>query len=127
MTRPAGEWRRGRASLLAALVGLAGCAHINESNKQYELARTQGKYHVEIASDLESVVGSCEFVRNIIADDEPAFRPTDAELPDYFKTQAAYIGADTVVVRGRTAEAYICGPGPLNPDGTRRTAEPNPH
>jgi hypothetical protein len=73
------------------------------------------------------VVGSCEFVRNIIADDEPAFRPTDAELPDYFKTQAAYIGADTVVVRGRTAEAYICGPGPLNPDGTRRTAEPNPH
>jgi hypothetical protein len=127
MTRLAGAWRRGCVPLVTALVGLAGCAHINEANQQHELARTQGKYHVVIASDVESVAGRCEFVRNIVADDEPTFRPTDADLPDYFRTEAAYIGADTVVVRGRTAEAYICGPGPLNPDGTRHTQDPNPH
>ena len=114
------------ALLLAMSLGLAGCAHAKEAEKQRELARTQGKHHVLLTYDVEKVAGRCKFVRNIVADDEPGWRPTNAELPDYFKTEAAYIGADTVVVRERVGEAYICGPAPLNPDGTRRTADPTP-
>ena len=126
MTSLAGAWRGLWALLLVALLGLAGCAQINESTKRHELARTQGKYHVLLTYDVESVAGRCKFVHNINPDDEPGSRPTNAELPDYFKTEAVYIGADTVVVRERVGEAYICGPAPLNPDGTRRTADPPP-
>ena len=126
MTSHAVAWRGLWALLLVALLGLAGCAQITESSKRHELARTQGKYHVLLTYDVESVAGRCKFVHNINADDEPGSRPTNAELPDYFKTEAAYIGADTVLVRERVGEAYICGPAPLNPDGTRRTAGPPP-
>ena len=112
--------------LLVALLGLAGCAQITESSKRHDVARTQGKYHVLLTYDVEGVAGRCKFVQNINPDDEPGWRPTDSELPDYFKTEAAYLGADTVVVRERVGEAYICGSAPLNPDGTRQTAEPPP-
>ena len=119
--------RRGLlALLLVALLGLAGCSQITESSKRHELARTQGKYQVLLTYDVESVAGRCKFVHNIVPDDEPGWRPTNAELPDYFKAEAAYIGADTVVVRERVGEAYICGSAPLNPDGTRRKADPPP-
>jgi phosphatidylethanolamine-binding protein (PEBP) family uncharacterized protein len=126
MTSLAGGRRGLWAPLLVAFLGLAGCAQMSESTKRHELARTQGKYHVLLTYDVESVAGRCKFVHNIVADDEPGWRPTEAELPDYFKTEAAYIGADTVVVRERVGEAYICGPAPLNPDGTRRTPDPSP-
>src|SRR5512135_2435690 len=86
---------------LAALLLVAGCAEMNETNKQHELARTQGKFKVRLTDDLEGVAGRCRFVRNINADMEATGRPTDAELPDYFREEAVYHGADTVVVRGR--------------------------
>jgi hypothetical protein len=126
MTRHTGARRNWGALLLAAVFGLASCAEITEASKRHELARTQGKYHVLLTYDVESVAGRCKFLHNINADDEPGQRPTNAELPDYFKTEAAYIGADTVVVRERVGEAYICGSAPLNPDGTRRKADPPP-
>ena len=80
-------------------------------------ARTRGKYRVTITTERERVAGTCKFVRTIMADAD-AHRPSNAELPDYFRVEAVYIGADTVIVDGRTAEAYICGPSPLNPDGS---------
>jgi hypothetical protein len=112
---------------LAAALILAGCAQINETKKAHDLARTQGKYKVRLTSDVEGVAGRCKFVLNIMPDDEPGFRPTDAQLPDYFRTEAVFHGADTVVVRGRIGEAYVCGPSPLNPDGTRKALDAGPH
>jgi len=112
---------------LAALLVTAGCAEMNETQKQHEIARTQGKYMVRLSNDVEGVAGRCKFVRAINADDEPDRRPLDAELADYFREEAVYYGADTVVVRDRVGEAYICGPGPLNPDGTLKKSDAGPH
>jgi hypothetical protein len=112
---------------LAVLLVVAGCAEMNETKKQHEMARTQGQFKVRLTNDLESVAGRCKFVHNLNADDEPGYRPTDEELPAYFRTEAVYKGADTVVVRGRVGEAYICGPGPLNPDGTLKKSDAGPH
>jgi len=119
--------RRFPAILILSAIAAAGCAHVNEASQAHDLAATQGKYHVTLTGDVEAVAGRCQFVRNLVPDDEPTFRPTDAELPDYFRTEAVYNGADTVVVRGRVGEAYICGPGPLNPDGTRKKDDAGPH
>jgi len=115
-----------RGLLAAAVLTLAACAQINETKKAHELARTTGKYKVQMTGDIESVAGRCKFVRTLNADDEAGWRPTEAQLPDYFRTEAVYNGADTVVVRGRVAEAYICGPAPLNPDGTRKPSDAGP-
>lgn len=116
------------ASLLTLVGGLLACAAAVENEKARQEARSTGMYQVRIANDdeREKVAGTCTFVRTINADDDPVRRPLDAELRDYFRIEAVYLGADTVYVAGRVAEAYICGPGPLNPDGTRRAPEPAP-
>lgn len=116
-------WRFG----LAVLLVVVGCAEMDEAKKAHEIAAAQGKFKVRLTNDVEGVAGRCKFVRNLNADDVPDFRPLDAELPDYFRTEAVYNGADTVVVRGRVGEAYICGPGPLNPDGTLKNRDAGPH
>ena len=99
-----------------------------------ELARTKGKFQVRLTesatADAETVQGTCKFVRMITPSSEPNQAPTHAELPDWLRTQAAYYGADTVIVRDNAGDAYICGPAPINPDGTRQgtfpTARPQP-
>ena len=113
------------AALLALLGSLLACANAVENEKARHDARTTGLYQVRIANDdeKEKVTGSCKFVRTINADDDPVRRPMDAELRDYLRAEAVYLGADTIYIDGRTAEAYICGPGPLNPDGTRKAPE----
>ena len=112
---------------LAALLVVAGCAEMDESKKQHEIARMQGQFKVQLSNDVEGISGRCKFVRNLNADDEPGHRPLDSELPAYFRSEAVYYGADTVVVRDRTGEAYICGPGPLNPDGTLKNSDAGRH
>jgi hypothetical protein len=112
--------------LLTLLAAGAGCAQYNEATHNMELARTKGKYQVRLTQDVEGVEGKCQFVRMFAPDSDPVAPPTEAELPDWLRTQAAYYGADTVIVRGRIGDAYICGPGPLNPDGTRNTGFPSP-
>ena len=84
------------------------------------LAQSKGQYHVHVATDKESVTGQCKFVRNLAADTDPMLvaRPTNDQLMEWFRIQAVLYGADTILVDGRTAEAYICGPAPLNPDGS---------
>jgi len=119
--------RRFPGILIFAALAAGGCAHINEASNAHELARTKGQFHVRLTEDVEGTAGRCKFVRNLVADDEPGWRPTDADLPSYFRTEAVYNGADTVVVRGRVGEAYICGPGPLNPDGTLQSNQAGPH
>jgi len=110
------------------LLAAAGCAHISETDQNMELARTKGKFQVRLTkggtADAESVEGTCKFVRMVMASSEGAKPPTQAELPDWFRTQAAYYGADTVIVRDNAGDAYICGPGPINPDGTRQGTFP---
>jgi len=104
-----------------SLVGLLpafGCAHIKEADKAKEEATTKGKYAVRLTEDTERVQGTCKFVKNIEPQYDPVQIPTASQLPDYFRIQAVLAGADTVLVRGKVGEAYICGPGPLNPDGT---------
>ena len=116
----------GNSLLLALLAAGAGCAQYNEATQNMELARTKGKYQVRLTEDVESVEGKCQFVRMFAPDSDPVAPPTEADLPDWLRTQAAYYGADTVIVRGRIGDGYICGPGPLNPDGTRKTGFPSP-
>ncbi len=78
-----------------------------------------------MTEDAERVEGTCKFVRLLNPQyGQPVDSPTDAQLPDYFRTEAAFYGADTVLVRGNVGDAYICGPGPINPDGTRKEVFP---
>ncbi len=108
------------AAGLAAIVVAGGCTNLKEADKAKEEASTKGKYAVRLTEDGERVQGTCKFVKNIEPQYDPVQIPAPSQLPDYFRTQAVLAGADTVLVRGKTGEAYICGPGPLNPDGTRR-------
>jgi hypothetical protein len=114
--------------LAAVLLAAVGCAHVSEADQNMELARTKGKFQVRLTqsgtADAELVEGKCKFVRMIMSSSEGAKPPTRAELPDWFRTEAAYYGADTVIVRDNAADAYICGPGPINPDGTRQEGLP---
>lgn len=116
------------AAALAFLGGTLACAQAVENEKARQQARSTGLYQVRIIGDdeKEKVAGSCKFVRTINADDDPLRQPMDAELRDYLRAEAVYLGADTIYIDRRTAEAYICGPGPLNPDGTRKAPEPPP-
>jgi hypothetical protein len=111
--------------LLGLFAAALACAHASQADSDWQLAATKGKYHVQLTEDTERVQGTCKFVRLLNPQfDQPMVRPTDAQLPDAFRTEAAYYGADTVLVRDNVGEAYICGPGPINPDGTRK--EPYP-
>jgi hypothetical protein len=105
------------AAILLTSLGVIGCANALAKDEAKAQARSRGKYRVTLTTERERVVGTCKFVRTILADAD-SHRPSNAELPDYFRVEAVYIGADTVLVDGRTGEAYICGPGPLNPDGS---------
>ena len=111
-------------SLVLAAVLTAGCAQVTEAQKGREQAKSTGKYKVKLTEDPESVVGTCKFVTSINADFNFKGPQTQTGLYDYFREEAVYASADTVLVRGRVGEAYICGPGPLNPDGTLRTLPP---
>jgi hypothetical protein len=119
--------RRG-AAISILILGFLACAHLTEADKNRELANRAGKYKVRLTEDAESVQGTCKFVRNIVPDMDPIQSPTKAKLEDYYRVEAVLMGADTVLVSGRTAEAYrtgeayLCGPNPLNPDGSPRGA-----
>src|SRR5262245_28277618 len=109
--------------VVSALAAAAACAHVSEADQKWEIARTKGKYAVRLTQDAESVLGTCKFVRMISPDADPIRPPTDAELPDWLRAAGAFYGADTVVVRERVGDLYICGSGPINPDGTRQMLE----
>ena len=115
------------AATLAATITALACAHAAATDTARQQAHTMGKYKVTLTTDREKVLGTCTFVQNIEPDFQPAFAPTDAQLPDYLREEAVLLGADTVLVNGRIGEAYICGPGPLNPDGTLKTLPPPGH
>jgi hypothetical protein len=114
--------------MAAALSGLAvmGCAHAADKDEARRLANGVGKYKVHLTTEREKVMGTCTYVRAIQPDLDPVHPPTSAEVPDYFRVEAVLMGADTVLVEGRIGEAYICGPGPLNPDGTLQGSAPLP-
>jgi len=112
--------------VLCLLLGAAACSQIHEADQNLMLASTQGKFHVRLTDESESVEGTCQFVRMLTPANDPGKPPTKAELPDWFRIRAVYFGADTVIVRGNVGDAYICGPGPLNPDGTRQGDFPPP-
>ena len=120
INRRASVWAR--AAILAAILP-AACTNIKEADKAREEASTKGKYAVTLTEDAERVEGTCKFVKNIEPQYDPVQIPAPSQLQDYYRTQAAIAGADTVLVRvnGRLGEAYICGSGPINPDGTRRS------
>lgn len=99
----------------------AACAHLTEMDKNRELAKTSGKYKVKLTEDSETVQGQCRFIRYIEPSYDPIMAPTKAEFDDYLRVEAVLLGADTVLVRQRVGEAYLCGPTPLNPDGTRKS------
>jgi hypothetical protein len=110
--------------LLAGLLLCLGvaCAHLTEMDKNRELAKSSGKYKVKLTEDAETVQGQCKFVRYIEPSYDPIMAPTKAEFDDYLRVEAVLLGADTVLVRQKVGEAYLCGPTPLNPDGTPRGA-----
>ena len=104
-----------------------GCAQTQAAQQARTDAKTKGKYKVRLTTDAESVVGVCKFVAMIEPAQDPVGMVSEAQYPDYFRTEAVYKGADTVLVRGgKIGEAYICGPGPLNPDGTLKNQYDSP-
>jgi len=105
-----------------ALCFAVACAHLTEADKNRELAKTSGKYKVKLTEDAETVQGQCKFLRYIEPSYDPIMAPTKAEFDDYLRVEAVLLGADTVLVRQKVGEAYLCGPNPLNADGTPRGA-----
>lgn len=105
------------------LVGVAvACAQLSEADKNRQLAKTTGKYKVRLTEDSEMVQGQCRFLRYIEPSYDPIIAPTKADLEDYLRVEGVLLGADTVLVRNNLGEAYLCGPTPLNADGTPRGA-----
>jgi len=121
---------RRRGALFAALVSAGAwiaCAQFAAKNDARSQAESMGKYKVHLTTDRESVEGHCKFVKSILPDFDPIIvaRPVDDQhLADYYRVEAVLLGADTVLVDGRTGEAYICGPLPLNPDGSLQSFAP---
>jgi len=120
--------RRGVVSGLGfALVVCIGCAQSQAVQQARTDAKTKGKYKVRLTTNAESVIGVCKFVVMIEPQQDPIGAIPVSQYPDYFRIEAVYKGADTVLVRGgKVGEAYICGPGPLNPDGTLKTQYDSP-
>jgi hypothetical protein len=115
---------RAAVALAGLLVCLTACAQLTAQDKAKQQAVASGKYKVRLTTDAEKVEGTCKFVHAIWPDDDPVQIPTNEQLPDYYRVKGVLLGADTVLVRGRTGDAYICGPGPLNPDGSLQTLPP---
>jgi uncharacterized protein YceK len=110
--------RIGGVALMISLA-VSGCTSIKEADKAREEASTKGKYAVRLTEDAEKVQGTCKFVKNLDPQYDPIQIPAPSQVPDWLRTEAVLAGADTVLVRGgKFGEAYICGPGPLSPDGT---------
>ena len=109
-------------AVLLSSAGFIGCVHAAAKDDARMQAHTTGRFKVQLTTERERVEGTCKFVRHLQADYDPMLvgRPTDPQLGDYFREEAVLLGADTVLVDGRTGEAYICGPGPLNPDGSQQ-------
>ena len=120
--------KRGVASALVfAIVVCLGCAQTQAAQQARTDAKTKGKYKVRLTTNAESVIGVCKFVVMIDPSQDPIGAIPETAYPDYFRTEAVYKGADTVLVRGgKIGEAYICGPGPLNPDGTLKNQYDTP-
>jgi len=115
--------KRAFAICVVLVVGLAvGCAQLSEADKNRELAKSTGKYKVKLTEDSETVQGQCRFIRYIEPAYDPVIAPTKAGFDDYLRVEAVLLGADTVLVRNRVGEAYLCGPTPLNADGTPKGA-----
>lgn len=112
--------------LALAVAACVGCAQSQAAQKANDDAKTKGKYKVRLTTNSEAVVGTCKYVTLIQPDQDPIAPVPDSQLTDYYRTQAVLKGADTVLVRGRVGEAYICGPGPLNPDGTLKDQYDSP-
>ncbi len=118
--------QRSKRSALAAALSLllagAGCTASKNYQKDVDDATSKGKYRVRLTTDPE-VVGTCKFVKAIDPNQDPVGGVPKSDYPDYFRVHAVLMGADTVLVReGKFGEAYICGPAPLNPDGTLKTS-----
>jgi hypothetical protein len=123
--------RRVLASLLVLIAGVligVGCAQSQAHQKAVDDANTKGKYKVRLTTTPESVVGTCKFIANIEPEQDPVGGIPKSSYPDYFRVEAVLMGADTVLVRGdgKFGEAYVCGPSPLNPDGTPRSTYDSP-
>ena len=115
------------AAFLALVLVALACAQNQAAKQAWTDAQTKGKYKVRLTTNAESVVGVCKFVMTIEPEQDPVGSIPATQYADYFRTEAVYKGADTVLVReGKIGEAYICGPGPLNPDGTLKTAFDTP-
>jgi hypothetical protein len=113
---------------LSVLVTGLGCAQSQAYQKSVDDANTKGKYKVRLTTNGETIAGTCKFMGNIEPGQDPVGGIPKDQYADYFRVHAVLMGADTVVVRaeGKLGEAYVCGPGPLNPDGTVRTSFDTP-
>ncbi|HEY1434202.1 MAG TPA: hypothetical protein VGG65_02445 [Thermoanaerobaculia bacterium] len=123
--------RKRHSGFFAASLGIiliaSACAQNQAAKQAWTDAQTKGKYKVRLTTNPESVVGICKFVFTIAPEQDPVGNVPTSDYPDYFRAEAVYKGADTVLVReGKIGEAYICGPGPLNPDGTLKTSFDTP-
>jgi hypothetical protein len=115
-----------RALLLSFMTLTFGCADHVADYQARQQAYSTGKFKVTLTADSEKVLGTCKYVRTIQPDLIPRNKPTDAQLPDYYRAEGAYDGANTVLVEGRTGEAYNCAPGTVFSDAPAGAANPAP-
>jgi len=119
--------RRVVSAMALGMLVCIGCAQTQAAQQARTDAKTKGKYKVRLTTNAESVIGVCKFVVMIDPSQDPVGGIPETAYPDYFRIEAVYKGADTVLVRGgKIGEAYICGPGPLNPDGTLKNQYDSP-
>ena len=116
------------AAALSILLSGFGCAQSQAYQKSVDDANTKGKYKVRLTTNAEPVEATCRFMGNIEPGQDPIGGIPKDQYADYFRVHAVLMGADTVLVRGdgKVGEAYVCGPAPLNPDGTLRTTYDTP-
>ena len=111
------NFQRWLSGAVLLVLGALACANLAEADKRRQEAKTVGKYHVKLTDDVD-IQGTCKFVQYIEPAYDPIKIPTKAEFEDYLRVEAVLLGADTVLVRRNVGEAYLCGPMPLNADGT---------
>ena len=114
------------ALLLAALAAFSACTATKNYQKDLDDANAKGKYKVRLTTDPE-VVGQLQVREDHPAQPGPRRRSRAVAVSRLLPRPRGSDGSRHGPRPGGTVgEAYICGPTPLNPDGTPKALYDTP-